>query len=191
VEWLREREPDWRINLREPEAQIEWLRDQDVAKAAGISNPAFRDARWDGVLKGFPDRTAAARAVRIMAWNVLKFSLGETRDFDNNFEDAEYAIAASSRDARPEPDTVDEGSLPRMRAVRRAAEGFGRVGTKKLERKTHRRMMDAGETQRRQPSKRGTPRDGNKTWVAALDLFAGTGQRRGIPRLTGGDARAT
>ena len=51
--------------------------------------------KWKEVLEVFPDKFAAGRASRINVWYGMMRAVGRTKKFENNYEDADHAIAAS------------------------------------------------------------------------------------------------
>lgn len=88
--------PDWKARLQSMDQRVEWTRRPDqVADGVRMLDLRLQDSIWDDILVGFPDRLAACRMARIIVWYALCYSLGKTKGFGNNWEDAEYAFTAA------------------------------------------------------------------------------------------------
>ncbi|HEY7116640.1 MAG TPA: hypothetical protein VH475_08640 [Tepidisphaeraceae bacterium] len=95
-EFVHSQHPDWKARLQSMDERVKWVRHpEQVAEAVRIQNERLRDPMWDDVVVGFPDRLAVSRIARVIVWYALCYSLGKTRGFGNNWEDAEYAVTAS------------------------------------------------------------------------------------------------
>lgn len=74
-----------------------FVRGLDMASL--VVHPAGRgeygDWRWRRHLTVFPDRLLIARRVRLDLYYAIRRSLGDSRKFENNWDDIHYAIAAS------------------------------------------------------------------------------------------------
>jgi hypothetical protein len=68
-----------------------------VAERFGMSADAdrYRSDPWQKALAQFPDSRAIGRWTRIILWYMVKWAAGETSGFENNWDDAHYAFAAS------------------------------------------------------------------------------------------------
>jgi hypothetical protein len=55
----------------------------------------YGDWRWRKHLECFPDRLLIARRARLDLYYAIRRSLGDSRKFENNWDDIHYAIAAS------------------------------------------------------------------------------------------------
>jgi hypothetical protein len=55
----------------------------------------YGDWRWRRHLECFPDRLLIARSARLELYYAIRRSLGDSRKFENNWDDKHYAIAAS------------------------------------------------------------------------------------------------
>lgn len=82
--------------LPTPEEQAEWIRRPDLVKPF-ISGPyAGRwRAEWTNSLAADPNRFALVRWIRFVGWYCMRRIEGETRNFENNFDDATYGLLAS------------------------------------------------------------------------------------------------
>jgi len=111
----KERDIDWKKEFPDWESRVAFVRGLGhVGPTVRLWNERFCDPIWDEVLDVFPDQLAVARMARLLNWNFLKHSMGETRDFKNSYEDVEYALTASYVGRLA---TVDRNLLETMRAV--------------------------------------------------------------------------
>lgn len=78
------------------EALIEFLRDPSPIRTPISKWDSHLTAKtWAPLIGDFPDRPALCRWWRIINYYNIMYSLGETADFENNWEDAHYAFTAS------------------------------------------------------------------------------------------------
>jgi len=93
---VQEAFPDWKQRAGSLETQHLTIRQPEfIASFVQEHNETKRGPQWHAALSVFPDRHAAGRWARLSAWYALQYSLGLTKDFRNNYHDAEYAFAAS------------------------------------------------------------------------------------------------
>lgn len=100
TEWvrlMRETAPDYTKALS---GQVDVFRREIRRPGAVLSLAEWHDSkyaqpRWKMALSKWPDQHAAGRWYRIMLWYVFAMLRNETRDAENDFEDANYAFLAS------------------------------------------------------------------------------------------------
>lgn len=71
--------------VKDPEAGATWMK----------AHPGYGNPEWQTRLCSFPDTWAAGRWSRLMHYMGIQHLLGRTRDFENNYDDLEYAFFAS------------------------------------------------------------------------------------------------
>jgi hypothetical protein len=98
--WANGRRPEWIEILRaHPSARVAWIRSPDlVADFVARRKPSYSTPQWRSALRCFPDRCAVGRWGRIVAWYALQQAIKPDRreaNFENDWDDAEYAFLAS------------------------------------------------------------------------------------------------
>lgn len=92
--------PDHRTKyIQQPDAISHWLKKHP--------NTKYRDSNWKSALEVFPDVHAMGRWLRVMTWYEMLYTISlHTKDFANNYEDAQYAFTASYFDGLITQDRV-------------------------------------------------------------------------------------
>lgn len=80
-----------------PDAIKEYIQRENMADyvISRSGKGPIHDWRWRRHLEGFPDRLIVAKLARLELYYGIRRTLGDTRKFENNYEDMHYAIAAS------------------------------------------------------------------------------------------------
>jgi hypothetical protein len=114
AEWLEEHRREDKRSLLSGAGIVEMVRDRPTIVEWTVREwPRLDTAEWRAALDVFPDLHAAARGLRLLMWAIHRYAAGATRDFENLWEDSQYAFLASYSNALL---TRDEG-LARMTAV--------------------------------------------------------------------------
>ena len=106
-QWIDQDKPDfWAPMARgaaTDEERMRFVRDPDQSAVIapiwlewmGYDGGRYRSEPWQRQLKAFPDRCAAGRWARLILWYFVKWAVGETSKFKNNWDDMHYALVAS------------------------------------------------------------------------------------------------
>lgn len=80
-----------------PEAIRDYVQRFNIANAVvhRSGKGRYGDRCWRKHLQSFPDRLLIARRARLELYYAIRRSLGDSRKFENNWDDIHYAIAAS------------------------------------------------------------------------------------------------
>lgn len=98
AQWMDIHHPDWRRRNSSEKEQLDFIRTPHIVLDYAIGGSARMGAdraQWEPALNCFPDRLAIGRWTRIILWYMMQRSIGATKDFANNWDDAHHAHLAS------------------------------------------------------------------------------------------------
>lgn len=96
--WMHQNHPTWFRHLGSEKQQIDFIRAPEIVfdYARGRNERVYSEPdRWRPALLRFPDTLALGRWVRIILWYMVQRSIGMSKSFENNWDDAHFAHLAS------------------------------------------------------------------------------------------------